>query len=165
MVRPLIIATFVLAGCASTQQANTSKISNAKVDKLKSIWKTPSQTLCESYGGVFIEKRKVCEATYTDTVKICQSMDAKVPKLDTYIQMAYDCGVTEESIAHYNYRDTYRLCLKELGIHPVRPSWSSKAAKYDNSKRIYFSPRDLNTQPVSYNSKKDVGHLVACVKK
>jgi hypothetical protein len=164
MVRLFIVAIFVLAGCTSTQQANTSKIFNAKIDKLKSIWKIPSQTLCESHGGVFIDKRKVCEATYTDAVKICQSMNAKVPKLDTYIQMAYDCGVTEEGIAHYNYRDTYRLCLKELSIHPVRPSWSSKVAKYDNAKRIYFSPRDLNTHQVSYSSKKDVGHVVACVK-
>lgn len=163
MVRYFIITTFILAGCASTQQ-DTLNVSHTKIDKLKSIWKTPSQTLCEAHGGVFIDKKKVCEATYTDAIKICQSMDAKVPKLDTYIKMAHECGVTEESIAHYNYRDTYRLCLKELGIHPVRPSWSSKVTKYDNTKRIYFSPRDLNTQEVSYSSKKDVGYLVACVK-
>ena len=164
MLKPIILVAFVLVGCASTQQTHTVKISNIKMDRLKSRWKIPSKTLCESYDSVFLDKRKVCEATYTDALKICKSMDAQVPTLNTYIEMAYECGATKKSIAHYNYRDTYRLCLKELGIHPVKPSWSSTATKYDNSRRVYFRPRDLNTDDAGYDSKKDIGHLVVCVK-
>lgn len=160
----LFLASIVLFGCVDAHPPSSTTIQNTTIETLKKNWKVPSRSECQAHGGVFIDDKNICEATYDDAIKICKSMDAIVPKISTYIHMAYECGLTQKGIENYKYRVPYNQCLNKLGIHHVKPSWSSTAARYNDSSRIFFSPVNANTHKVTYSCPKNYGHLVVCVK-
>jgi hypothetical protein len=127
-------------------------------------WITPNREMCQKGGGVFqsrnleFEDREYkipyCYANWNDSIKICQSIEAKLPEIGDLREAILSCQGEpmrakeyDATIANKNINKIeYQECILNSGFFPFSLYWSSTEDIRNNSiYSVYFQTAHINT--------------------